>query len=424
MDINNILFLSPHDSKGGASRIANYLFYGLRDVNIETQFYVGKKSLSDSNIYQADHFKNIYEKLIGKIIKRINYELGYENFYFPETKNIFDKKYNKTNLVHFHNPQGGYFDLRFLPKLSHNIPTLFTLHDPWMFTGHCSYFIECDKWKDKCGNCPDLSRRPSLKRDGTAFNLNRKKNIYAKSKLYIATPSQWLMDECDKSILSEGIRIKRVINNGVDTTNFKLSDKNKIRNELDLDNKSFILLYVVSSNMINNPYKDYNTVNKAIEKIAYSLPDDIKVTFLGLGHSKKDEKIGNVTKKFIPFQTDMKVIASYFQASDIYLHAARAENFPNVVLEAMACGTPVIATKVGGVPEQIIENKNGWIVPYEGYIEMSNKILELIKNRSKLKQVGLNANAIVKEKYTTNHMIDNYIEFYEEICEDFKKRKK
>ena len=82
----------------------------------------------------------------------------------------------------------------------------------------------------------------------------------------------------------------------------------------------------------------------------------------------------------------------------------------------------VIATNVGGVPEQIIDNETGWVVPYEGYVEMAEKIIELSTQRERLKNVGLNAHRLIQEKYTTNHMINNYLDFYKEICEDFRRK--
>ena len=168
-----IAFISPHDFKGGASRIGYYLFSGFRNLGHETAFFVGKQSLADQDVHQVQKFATKSQKYYGKVMKRINRELGHEHFYYPNsTQQILSWK---PDIIHVHNPQGGYFQLTALNEISKQVPVLFTLHDPWMFTGHCSYFIECDRWLKGCGDCPDLNRRPSLKRDGTAFNWKRKK---------------------------------------------------------------------------------------------------------------------------------------------------------------------------------------------------------------------------------------------------------
>src|SRR3546814_3518586 len=74
---------------------------------------------------------------------------------------------------------------------------------------------------------------------------------------------------------------------------------------------------------------------------------------LALGDSGPDEKVGNTELRFVPYQSEEAVVASFYHAADIYLHAAHADNFPTTLLEAAACGLPVVATAVGGIPEQV-----------------------------------------------------------------------
>ena len=75
--------------------------------------------------------------------------------------------------------------------------------------------------------------------------------------------------------------------------------------------------------------------------------------FVALGEDAPAERIGAAEIRFVPYQKDAAVVARYYQAADIYIHSARADTFPNTVLEALACGTPVVATAVGGIPEQV-----------------------------------------------------------------------
>jgi glycosyltransferase involved in cell wall biosynthesis len=77
------------------------------------------------------------------------------------------------------------------------------------------------------------------------------------------------------------------------------------------------------------------------------------LVFVALGEDAPAERIGAAEIRFVPYQKDPAVVARYYQAADIYIHSARADTFPNTVLEALACGTPVVATAVGGIPEQV-----------------------------------------------------------------------
>ena len=416
-ELLRIAFVSPHDFKGGASKIANYLFNGFREKGYDVRFFVGKKSLEDPDIEQLNTGLSTSLKLYSKVNKKIDRELGHEHFYYPNSaKSLMDWK---PDLIHFHNIQGNYFDFTQLPDISQIIPVLFTLHDPWMFTGHCSYFIECNKWQTGCGNCPDLNRRPSLKRDGTAFNWKRKEEIYSKSKLYVATPSNWLLDECEKSILQQSLKISKVINNGVDTNIFKSLNNDILRERYNIDSDEIVLLYVVSSELEKNPYKDFDTISSALEYCKKNIMSNEKITFIALGSDGKNEINNNIRKIYIPFENDPNKISMYYNLADIYLHAARAENYPNVVMEALACGTPCVVTETGGVPEQIIEGKTGWVVPIRDSQAMAEKILELIRNRSLISSASLNANSWIEEEHTLEDMNNEYEKYYEKIYLDF-----
>jgi glycosyltransferase involved in cell wall biosynthesis len=408
-----IAFVSPHDFQGGASRIGYYLFSGFRNLGHETAFFVGKRSLADDDVHQIRKFDTKAQKYFGKVKKRIDLELGHEHFYYPNSaKQILAWK---PDIIHFHNPQGGYFELPALKEMSKQVPVLFTLHDPWMFTGHCSYFIECERWLKGCGNCPDLNRRPSLKRDGTAFNWQRKRKLYQNSNFYVATPSAWLLKEAERSILKEAIIEGRVINNGVNQAVFKPKDTADLRSKLGIPQEEMVLLYVVNSHMRTNPYKDFTTISKALEHLNAIKRKDQKFTFVALGTDGDEVIQDGIRMLYAGFQTDTEVIASYFNMADLYLHAARAENYPNVVMEALACGTPCVVTNTGGVPEQIIQGKTGWIVPFEGAKEMAETIFELSQKTALLDSASKEARNWIEQNHSLSHMIKEYSEFYQKI---------
>ncbi len=141
---------------------------------------------------------------------------GREVFDFPGTSRIPSLPPEPPDLVHLHNLHGRYFDLRQLAPMSHRLPVVMTLHDEWTFTGHCAYALHGDRWRTGCGSCPDLDVYPAIRRDGTQANLRAKADIYARSRLHVSTPSQWLMDRARDSVLARGVVDWRVIHNGVD----------------------------------------------------------------------------------------------------------------------------------------------------------------------------------------------------------------
>lgn len=414
-----ILQLSPHDSKGGASRIAWYLHQGYKKRGAESYLAVGKKSLADPTIYQIDHDQGWMPPVFRKIRKWTDILIGLENFNYPATPAIPNLPPAMPDIIHAHNLHGKYFDLRELPMISGQYPTLLTLHDTWLLSGHCAYFIECERWRTGCGHCPDLERGPSVRRDATAFNWKRKQGICERIRVHLATPSQWLLDQVGDTMLMQGVVDAKVIHNGVDLSVFKPANKSQLRKELKIPEDVFVLLFVTASRRGRQSYKDFNTIQNTLESLRTQLQVDRKVIFLGLGQSAEFQRDGNFEQRFIPYQADIHEVARYYQTADLFIHAARADTFPNVILESLACGTPVIATEVGGIPEQITDGKTGYLVPTRDHNSMAKVILNLMDHPERLKKMSAEAAAEAQRRFSLNRMIDDYLHFYEEVISNF-----
>jgi glycosyltransferase involved in cell wall biosynthesis len=139
------------------------------------------------------------------------------------------------------------------------------------------------------------------------------------------------------------------------------------------------------------------------------------IEFLAVG---RDSAVlhGSSTRS-IPFQHDRRAMASYFQAADVYLHAARADTCPLSVLEAMACGTPVVASRIGGIPEQI-DPRVGVLVRSHDGAEMAHAAERLLSDDRLRVAMGAAAAATVEEKFTLDRQVDAYLALYREIGAD------
>ena len=341
---------------------------------------------------------------------------GYEDFHFPGTPGIPDITPESPDILHCHNLHGSYFDLRALPRLSHKLPALLTLHDTWLLSGHCACSFDCGRWKTGCGQCPDLTIYPAVRRDATAYNWQRKRAIYAKSQLYVATPSRWLMAKVEQSMLSPAVLEARVIPNGVDLTVFHPADKHTSREILGIPQDAKVLLFAANG-IRRNAFKDYETLQDAVGLVAERLQGQ-RVLFLALGEAAPVERIGRAEVRFVAFVSDPKAVARYYQAADIYVHAARAENFPITVLEALACGTPVVATAVGGIPEQIEDGKTGFLVPPGDSAAMAARIEQICIDSQLQQRLALNAAAEAVRRFGLELQGYRYLSWYEEILEN------
>jgi glycosyltransferase involved in cell wall biosynthesis len=290
---------------------------------------------------------------------------------------------------------------------------MLTLHDAWLISGHCAHSFGCDRWKTGCGQCPDLRIEPSIRRDATAYNWKRKKTIYEQSRIYVSTPSQWLMSKIEQSMLMPAVIEARVIPNGVDLSVFHPIDKKVARSVLDIPQDAVVLLFA-ANNIRQNMWKDYATIRAALAVVAERLQDQ-SALFIALGEDARGEHIGNIEVRYVPYQSDPVAVAPYYQAADVYVHAAKADTFPNTILEAMACGTPVVATSVGGIPEQIKDGQTGYLTPAGDAQALASRIIELLSDDTHRKNMSLKAAEDARRRFDLQSQVDLYLEWYEMI---------
>ena len=179
------------------------------------------------------------------------------------------------------------------------------------------------------------------------------------------------------------------------------------------------MLLFTANGIRNNPWKDYQTMRAAIALVAERLQSR-QVLFIALGEDAPPERIGKAEIQFIPYQKDPDIVARYYQAADVYIHAARADTFPNTVLEALACGTPVVATAVGGIPEEVKHDYTGFLVSPGDSKEMAMAIIALLRDDNLWKRFRENAVQDARRRFDLRRQVKNYLEWYREILERWK----
>jgi glycosyltransferase involved in cell wall biosynthesis len=147
-----------------------------------------------------------------------------------------------------------------------------------------------------------------------------------------------------------------------------------------------------------------------------------KILFIALGDNEPGEQTGSVELRFIPYEKDARVIARYYQAADLYLHAAKADNFPNTILEALACGVPVIATAVGGIPEQITEGVTGFLTAPGDSTDMAHKITHLLNAPDVRLRMGQAAAADAKSRFNLDRQVTDYADWYADLLHRWPKQ--
>lgn len=451
----SIVQINTTDDRGGAYRVAWNLHKSYLGRGLNARMAVGRKFSDVRAVAEIPNNKarSLYSRSLLKLAGQLNSltarsgEIsvmskilsflaeprrwlnilrGMEDFSYPGTYRLFDLFPEPVDIIHCHNLHGDYFDLRALSWLSRKVPVVLTLHDAWLLSGHCAHSFDCERWKSGCGQCPDLTITPEIKRDATAFNWQRKRNIYVGSRLYVATPSQWLMDKVNQSMLATAVVEGRVIPHGVELSVFKTADRDSVRAALSIPLRAKVLLFT-GHGIRPNIWKDYETMKTAMALVAEHLHDQ-EVRFIALGEDAPAEQAGRAKVQFVAYQEDPHSVARYYQAADIYLHAARADTFPNTILEALACGTPVVATAVGGIPEQVKpldgtemsmgfrtygpDQATGFLVPPGDAKAMAETTVALLTDEKLHRRLAENAARDARTRFRLDRQVEDYLEFY------------
>lgn len=250
------------------------------------------------------------------------------------------------DIIHLHNLHGYYINIKilfdYLKKA--NKPVIWTLHDCWPFTGHCSYFdyIGCNKWQTLCRRCPQKKKYPaSLIFDNSEKNYKIKSKIFnGISNLTIVTPSEWLAQLLKQSFFKD--YPVKVINNGIDLTVFKPTPSDfKEKNNL-LDKK--IILGVASVWDARKGLNDFVELSKLLD-------DAYKIVLVGISETQKRNLPTNILT--ISRTNSISELAEIYSASYVLFNPTYEDNYPTVNLEAQACGTPVITYNSGGSAESV-----------------------------------------------------------------------
>ena len=160
---------------------------------------------------------------------------------------------------------------------------------------------------------------------------------------------------------------------GVDETIYHPADKYAARQALGIAPDAFVCLFVTTTGQAGHPYKDYFTAHRAVELVVEEIGDAVQLVCLGGVARKSDDP-----RYRYPGRVSAEQVAAYCNAADVLLHAAHADNFPCTVLEALACGTPVIATAVGGIVDQVVDGETGFLVSHGDAGAMATCVLRLV----------------------------------------------
>lgn len=336
----------------------------------------------EENIYTLGGFVNkildsIDQKITSKLLKihkkygSFSYHLfGHNIAKLPFVKNV--------DFIYLHWINGNFLSLKNIRQLSKlNKPIIIFMHDMWTITGGCHYSFECDKYQTKCTSC-QMFIKPK-ENDLSTRIFEKKLKLYSElTNLYFVAPSKWLYNCIKLSALTNKKPVFH-IPNVIEHRFFKPFDKKIAKQILNIDPDSTAICFGASS--VDNPYKGWNYLVEALVKLKSEIADR-KITVLVFGNGNYDN-----LKSTLPFDInfvgrlndDYSTILLY-NAADIFLLPSLADNLPTTVMESLSCGTPVVGFNIGGIPDMIDHEKNGYLAEYKNTNELVKGINYCLDN--------------------------------------------
>lgn len=404
-----ILQISGSDTGGGAERVALDLHREYLKKGHEAMLLVCTKRSSIPGVSGLGNGDALSWKITNLLLRKIAYYTGNQMGF----KYLFDRCFKRNNIqwdiIHCHNLHGGYFPIEYLRNLRKLSPVVMTLHDEWIFTGHCGYTLDCERWLEKCGHCPRLKIYPPIAFDNTAATLARRVALISDVKPILVSPSKWLAEKVKRSKLNMSCN---VIPNGIDLNKFISISKSKAREKLGFSQDHKLLLYVANNGLLST-YKDGATMLEAFRMVRSDFnQDEVKLIVAGGYGGVPSELSGSVIEVGKIKQEEMN---QYYCAADMLVFPTKADNLPLVLIEAMACGIPIVTVDVGGCSEIVIDGETGYVVEPEHAESISSCIIKVLREgNSEMMQAGIKR---AKEHFTLDEMTKNYLDLYQIIIE-------
>ena len=365
-----VLIINTSERIGGAAVASYRLMEALKSNGIKAKMLVRDKQTDQITVAclpptWKNKFKFVWERFV--IWKHNHFskdnlfavsiaDTGVDVTSLPEFK--------EADVIHLAWINQGMLSLKNIQKIfDSGKPVVWTMHDMWPCTGICHHARGCEKYQSECHNCPFLYKGGGTN-DLSHKVLLKKRNIYKNADVTFVACSKWLTSLAEKSVLLEGHDVIN-IPNPISTYVFRPEDKSVARERCHLPQDKKLILF--GSVKISDKRKGIDYLIEACQKLSkqhLETLQQIEVVVFG-NHSEQLRESLPFPVKVLNFVNDERKLKDIYNAVDVYVTPSLEENLPNMIMESMACGTPCVGFNVGGIPEMIDHQQNGYVAQYK-----------------------------------------------------------
>lgn len=297
----------------------------------------------------------------------------------------------------------------FFQSIPDHVPIVWTLHDTNAFTGGCHFVSGCDNFESGCGSCPQIER-PS-KNDVSRHSFVAKQEALRKKNIHVVSPSDWLSELAKKSDVWPANTQFQKIHYGLDLKKFQPMDQKIARENLGLPKDKKLIAFGAAD--LTNERKGFRFLAEALEQVQQRSGQAVECLIFGAGEPEFSSKLPPVhSLGFIEDTDRMNLVHS---AADMVIVPSLEDNQPQTGLEAMACGTPVVAFQSGGIPEFVRHEQTGLLARQSDSNDLARQIIRLANDSSLQNRLSKAARAMMEMEFETETQAWHHLKLYRDI---------
>ena len=411
-----ILHVATHESVGGASISAMRLHKALLSQGEDSHVAVLEKEGDDPNVsllggrFSRRALRPVVQRIEASLLHVVHARPQYPaHTTFSVTPSWNHMRLNRLqkDVLHLHWVGEGLLTPFSMARLRG--PVVWTMHDTFPFTGGCHFTSTgCTRYRGMCGQCPELGS--SRVADISRIHWLLKRHAIMRMRPVIVSPSKEYAERARQSGMLRDCPIE-IIPNGLDTNIYRPIPKGQARALLGLPKDGPLILFgaVLATGDTN---KGFDLLNEALHRLGAMNWAGFSAVVFG---SVESEAMLPCPAHFLGRLRDPLTLALAYSAADVFVCPSRQENLPNTIMEAMACGTPVVAFSVGGVPDLVEDGITGWLAAPADAVSLAHAISRVLGDSDIVARMGAAARDKAVREYALPVLVRRYLELYERV---------
>ena len=409
-----VLIVNTSERTGGAAVAANRLMEAMKNNGVKAKMLVRDKETDSLTVCGlSSRWRTQWCFLWERFVIWLHLHLKREHLFEIDIANCGVDitslpEFQEADVIHLHWVNQGMLSLKNIRKiLATGKPVVWTMHDIWPATAICHYSRGCEAYYTECRHCPLLPGPIDL---ANKVWKRKQRMLEGQCVTYVAC-SKWLSDEARKSALLKG-QVVTNIPNPIDTRVFRPQDKQLARQSLGLPTDKRIILFV--SQRVTDPRKGMSYFVDAVRKLVEQYPemkDTVGVAILG-GHAEEVASQLALPSYPLGYISNPQHIVQVYNAANVFVLPSLEDNLPNTLMESMACGVPCVSFRIGGIPEMIDHQTNGYVAEPCNAADLARGI-HCVLAEADYDALSHECLKKVAHSYSQQSVANRYIEVYE-----------